>query len=163
MYEKIKGSGALKRDRTVLITLLIAAVFFAAVLTPVFIGTSGSYRFHCFVRDFAEDLVSARSGGAIMLSADGEKTKVSADSVSKMFMTLADFGFGQQIKEIPNAENISLSLPNAAELTLYSTPGDYGEDHPTGVTVRYKNSEGEVFMYLHRYMEFENLTWLLYL
>lgn len=162
MYDKVKNGSAQKRDRAVFISLLIGVLFIAAVIVPVLIGSGGYYRYHSFVGDFADALVYARRNGDITLSANGEKTNVSADNVSRMFELLTDQGLGQPISDIPDAENVVLYFPDGAQLTLFCTPDDNGLEYPTGVTVRFKKADGKTFMYLHRYMEYENITQPLY-
>ncbi|MBQ7637272.1 MAG: hypothetical protein IJS90_00035 [Clostridia bacterium] len=157
MYNRVKGASEGKRDKTILICLIACAVFFAAVLTPAFIAASSSYRFHRFSLDFAECLVYARKNGDVVLTVADERGPVSHDTVSRIFMELTDSGMGQPIKEEPDAENMLFSLPDGSSLTLYRTPSDNGLEYPTGVTVRFEDGEGKVFMYLQRYMRYEHL------
>lgn len=163
MYESVRKGARARKDRLLMVTLLIALALVISVTPAMYTALRASYLYHCFVQDFADDLVYARRRGVIELTEGDAVSPVTADAVSGMFVQLTDCSFGQPLKQAPRAEHVTLSLPNGAVFSLYNTPEDIGEPLPSGVTVEYTSKDGKTFIYLQRAMRYENAVALLHM
>ena len=160
MYEHVTKEPKPKRDRMILVALLITAVLIGALIPPVYIALGASYKYHNFVLAFSQSLTAAREDGTIFRTdEEGNRSKVSADAVSSAFLNLTSFSFGQPLKTAPtDVAPFTVSLPDGTTLSFYDTPSDNGLEQPTGVTVQYVPPEGKPFIYLQRYVLYEDLV-----
>ena len=162
MFEKVKQNAAPKRDKSLVLAILLAVAVLAAALPPVITALRGSYRYHDFVLAFSQSLVSARGGGAIEYTAEDGKTEpISADKVSRVFTELTAHGLGQSLRKDPDAQGVSVSLPDGTSLAFFNTPFEREDGTSLGVTVRYTAPDGEVFAYLQRDTDYALLVQLL--
>ena len=162
MFEKIKKGNAPKRDKMLLIAILLAVALLAAVLPPVFTALGASYRYHTFELAFSNSLVAAGSDGEIeYTAADGKTARISADRVSAAFSALSEHGLGQPLRQLPAAEHVQITLPDGTLLSLYNTPEAREDGTAVGTTVRYAPPEGKAFLYLQRDTDYAMLVRLL--
>jgi hypothetical protein len=160
MYEHINKEPKPKRDRMILVALLIVAVLIGALIPPVYIAMGASYSYHNFVLEFSQSLTAAREEGVITRTdEEGNRSKVSADAVSSAFLNLTSYSFGQPLKKAPtDVSPFTVSLPDGTTLSFYDTPSDNGLEQPTGVTVQFIPAEGKPLIYLQRYVLYEDLV-----
>ena len=161
MFEHVNKESKPKRDRMLIWALLAVAVIVAALTPPIYIALNTSYRYHEFVIDYSKSLTAARQEeGVIWLTLeDGTDRRVSADNVSSTFLELTGYGFGQPMRKLPaDVSPVTVTLPDGTVLSFYDTPSDNGLEIPTGVTVHYAPPEGKPFIYLQRYIAYEDLV-----
>lgn len=162
MFEKIRKNNAPKRDKMLLVAILLALALLAAVLPPVISALRGSYRYHAFELAFSNSLVSARSEGGIeYTAADGKTNPIPADNVSAAFSELAKHGLGQRLRQVPAAEHVTVALPDGTRLSFYNTPEAREDGTESGTTVLYEDPQGKAFLYLQRDTDYVLLVRLL--